>query len=369
MPDAYDPNYPPPVAQTIDIDVPPGYSEGERLDRFLTEKIAGASRSKVQAAIKEGRVSVNGEVADKTSIRVAPRDRIRCVVLRPPPVEAVAEDIPLDIVHEDEHLILVDKPAGMVVHPAHGNRTGTLVNALLHHVGAGSLAFDEDEEDDDGPRVEGLSLVNAAPQRPGEPTVRPGIVHRIDKDTSGLLVVAKDDVTHAHLARQFAAHTASRLYLAVAWGVPDPAEGTISAHVGRDPRDRKRMSVVREDQGKHAVSHYHTVETFAAGLALLQFRLETGRTHQIRVHAAHIGHPLLADATYGGDAPRAYLRTRGRQQQARNLVALAGRQMLHAATLGFVHPATGARVHFASDLPADMAAVLDKLRQSTHAPA
>ncbi len=365
-----DPNYPDPIPTEFAFDVPPGYAENERIDVYLTGHIANATRSKAQAAIKDGRVQVNAEVIDKPSQRVLPGDAIRCTILRPPPLALTPENIPLSIVFEDEHLLIVDKPAGMVVHPAHGNRTGTLVNALLHHVGATAQSFegDDGEEDDDSddapaPRIEGLSLVNAAPQGGGAPVIRPGIVHRIDKDTSGLLVVAKHDVAHAHLARQFADHSIERRYLALVWAVMDPQDGTIDANVDRDPRDRKRMAVVREDQGKHAVSHYETLEVFPSNLSLLRFQLETGRTHQIRVHAAHKGHPLLADSKYGGERPKRYLRTRNQEAQARNLVALAGRQMLHAATLGFLHPATGEHVHFEAPIPADMASVLEKLRQ------
>ena len=367
MPTTDDPNYPAPVPTEITLDVPGGYGENERIDVYLTGHIANATRSKVQTAIKDARVRVNGDVIGKPSQRVLPGDAIRCTLLKPPPIAAAPEDIPLSIVFEDEHLLIVDKPAGMVVHPAHGNRTETLVNALLHHVGASTLSFDDedDEESDDdnsGPRIEGLSLVNAAPDVPGAPTIRPGIVHRIDKDTSGLLVVAKHDVAHAHLARQFADHSIERRYLALVWGVMDPQDGTIDTHLDRDPRDRKRMAVVREDKGKHAVSHYHTLEAFPSNLSLLRFQLETGRTHQIRVHAAHKGHPMLADAKYGGERPKRYIRTRNQEAHARNLVALAGRQMLHAATLGFVHPATGEHVDFEAPIPADMASVLEKLR-------
>ncbi len=361
-----DPNYPTPIPTHIALDVPPGYSENERIDVYLTGHIANATRSKVQTAIKDARVRVNDETIDKPSYRVQPGDAIRCTLLKPPPLAASPEDIPLSIVFEDEHLLIVDKPAGMVVHPAHGNRTGTLVNALLHHVGASTLSFDEEDDDSDdepsAPRIEGLSLVNAAPDVPGAPMIRPGIVHRIDKDTSGLLVVAKHDVAHAHLARQFADHSIERRYLALVWGALDPADGTIDAHLDRDPRDRKRMAVVREDKGKHAVSHYETLEVFPSNLSLLRFQLETGRTHQIRVHAAHMGHPMLADDKYGGSRPKRYTRTRNQEAHARNLVALAGRQMLHAATLGFVHPSTGEHVHFEAPIPDDMASVLDKLR-------
>ncbi len=344
----------------VTVAVPPGYREYERLDVYLTSHIANATRAKVQAGIREGRVSVNGEVVTRVSQKVQPGDTIVCRILRPPPVVAAPEDIPLDIVYEDDSLLVVNKKAGMVVHPAYGNRTGTLVNALLYHVGAQALSLEDDEEEWDDEEV-GLSTVNAVAAHADGPVFRPGIVHRIDKDTSGLLVVAKNDGVHAHLARQFMAHSIFRRYQAIVWGVPDPPAGTIEAALGRDPRDRKKMAVVRADKGKHAVTHYATLEAHAH-TALLEFRLETGRTHQIRVHARSIGHPIVGDATYGGNEVIRGPRTNNRTAFWRNLFAQLPRQALHACALGFVHPATGKEVRFDVPLPGDMAHVLERLQ-------
>ncbi|HEX7069776.1 MAG TPA: RluA family pseudouridine synthase, partial [Rhodothermales bacterium] len=327
----------------IALEVPPGYREDARLDVYLTRFLPNASRAKVQQGIRDGRAIVNDRVMSRVSYRVQPGDRIVCRLDRPPPMEARPESIPLDVVYEDDWLIVVNKPAGMVVHPAHGNQTGTLVNALLHHVGATTLSI-EDIEDVDEEDV-GLSVVNAVPAAPGDPSIRPGIIHRLDKDTSGLLVVAKDDVTHRRLARQFEHRTIRRRYLAIVWGIPDPPSGRIEAPIGRSPRDRKRMAVVPPELGKHAVTHYETVE-HQAYTALLRFRLETGRTHQIRVHALHIGHPVLGDVRYDGRRIRYGPDTARRRTFYENLFELMPRQGLHAATLGFKHPQTGEEVDF-----------------------
>jgi len=347
----------------IELEVPPGYHEEARLDVYITRFMPNASRSKVQRGIREGRVTVNGLLITRPSHTVLPGDVIQCRLPRPPPLEALPEALPLDIVFEDDALIIVNKAAGMVVHPAYGNRTGTLVNALLYHVGGQALHLDSDEDtflDDDV----GLSMVNAMPLQPGDPAIRPGIVHRLDKDTSGLMVVAKDDETHRGLARQFEARTIRRSYLGLVWGVPTPAAGIIDAAIGRDPRDRKKMAVVSPEQGKEARTGYETVEDLGF-TALVRFRLETGRTHQIRVHALHRGHPILGDPTYQGQQIRYGLRTAKRRAFFNNLFSIMPRQALHAQTLGFVHPRTGETVFFTSDLPEDFQEVLDRLRTAT----
>ena len=237
------------------------------------------------------------------------------------------EDIPLTVIWEDADLVVVDKPAGMVVHPAAGNRDGTLVNALLHHCRG---------------RLSGINGVE-----------RPGIVHRIDKDTSGLLVVAKTDSAHEGLAKQFAEHTIERRYIAICAGRPKPADGTIDARLGRSDRDRKKMAVLHADasRGKHAVTHYRTIDSWGVA-SKLECRLETGRTHQVRVHCASIGHPLIGDPQYGRD-PKAL----------RPILEKLGfhRQALHAASLGFIHPATGERLDFRADLPRDMGELIDEI--------
>ncbi|MDC8754358.1 RluA family pseudouridine synthase [Erythrobacter sp. sf7] len=299
-----------------------------RLDKALAEA-TNLSRARVQALIEEGRVEVAGKPAASASMKVAEGAPFRIAV--PPAAEAAAapEAIPLVIAYEDEHLIVIDKPAGMVVHPAAGNPAGTLVNALLHHC-RGQLS--------------GIGGV-----------ARPGIVHRIDKDTSGLLVVAKTDAAHEGLATQFAAHTVHRRYLAVCAGHPSPEEGTIDARIGRSDSDRKKMTVLPKNssRGKTAVTHYKVLERFDAA-ALIECRLETGRTHQVRVHCASIGHALLGDPVYG--------RT---PKPLRPLVERLGfaRQALHAAELGFIHPASGESLRFRADLPPDMAELIDQLRR------
>ena len=347
------------VEETIVLDVPPGQTP-VRLDVYLTEKTANATRTKVQKAIKAGRVEVNAEAVTRVSTPVQPGDHIECRVMRPPPIEVVPEAIPLSIVYEDDALIVVDKPAGMVVHPAYGHRSGTLVNALLHHVGGGTLrAEDVDDADDDDV---GLSVSTAGPRWDGDPTIRPGLVHRLDKDTTGLMVVAKNDVVAAHLGKQFADRTIRRRYLALLWGEPDPEAGRVESWLGRSPRDRRVIAVRPEGEGKWAATTYETVEPFGY-TSLVRFRLETGRTHQIRVHAKHLGHPVFGDPTYGGDRIVYGAAEGSRKRFIANLFKRLGpRQALHAHTLGFVHPTTGEDMDFEAGLPEDMAWVVERLR-------
>ena len=298
---------------------------GERLDKALAAA-SGLSRERVKALMGEGRVELAGQVASQASSRPAAGTAFVIRVPAAIPAEAVAQDIPLVIAYEDDHLIVVDKPAGLVVHPAAGNLDGTLVNALLHHC-AGQLS--------------GIGGV-----------ARPGIVHRIDKDTSGLLVVAKTDVAHEGLARQFADHSIERAYLAIVAGHPVPASGTVRGAIARSNADRKKMALVEDGRGKHAVTHYKLVERLTDA-SLVECRLETGRTHQVRVHMTSIGHPLLGDPVYGRTPSR-----------LRPLLSRIGfhRQALHAAVLGLVHPVTGAALHLSSKLPADMEELLVELR-------
>jgi 23S rRNA pseudouridine1911/1915/1917 synthase len=280
--------------------------------------------------------------------------------MRPPPIEIVPEAIPLTVIYEDDALLVVDKPAGMVVHPAYGHRSGTLVNALLHHVGGGPIRADEvDDADDDDV---GLAVATAGPRYDGDPTVRPGLVHRLDKDTTGLMVVAKTDEAATHLGRQFAERTIRRRYLALVWGEPSPPEGRVESWLGRSPRDRRLVSVRPEGEGKWAATVYETVEPFG-DTALVRFRLETGRTHQIRVHAKHIGHPVFGDTAYGGDRIRYGSAAGSRKAFITNLFKRLGpRQALHAHTLGFEHPTTGEPMDFEASLPDDMAWVVNRLR-------
>jgi len=297
---------------------------GGRIDKLLAMRLPEMSRARIQALIGEGRVSLGGvAVTDASGKAVAGDYRLEI----PPPVaaEPAPEEIPLTVLFEDQHLIVVDKPAGMAVHPAPGSETGTLVNALLHHCGAS---------------LSGIGGV-----------ARPGIVHRIDKETSGIVVVAKTDAAHHGLAALFEAHDIDRVYVALTRGAPTPAWGTIEGAIARSPHDRKKMALVKSG-GRHAITHYKTEATFGAAAkpvaAHISCRLETGRTHQIRVHLASRGCPCLGDPTYGSGPPA---------EKVREAMAQAGltRQALHAAVLGFVHPVTGATLRFESPLPPDMA--------------
>lgn len=319
------------MPQEFDIVVPPGKKK-ERLDVFLTHHVENATRTKVQAAIRAGCVLVDG-VAVRSSHPVAPGEVIHVTLPRTPPPSVLPEPIPLDIVYEDEHLLVVNKPAGMVTHPAYGNYAGTLVNALLHHCA-------------------GLSAVNDV--------TRPGIVHRLDKDTSGLMVVAKTDVAHVHLARQFARRTIRREYQAIVWGALAGPTGIIEANLGRSKSDRKKMAVVTG--GKRAVTEYAVLERFPY-LSLVRLRLQTGRTHQIRVHLAHIHHPVFGDPTYNGRHMLYGPGSARQKAEVQAMLAILTRQALHARTIGFRHPATGAEVMFESDLPEDMRRVLALIRK------
>jgi 23S rRNA pseudouridine1911/1915/1917 synthase len=304
-------------------------SGGERLDKALAGA-SGLSRERIKALIAEGRVWLDGKVVAQPSAKAAEGARFRIEVPAAAPAEAAAQDIPLVIVFEDEHLVVVDKPAGMVVHPAAGNPDRTLVNALLHHC-RGQLS--------------GIGGV-----------ARPGIVHRIDKDTSGLLAVAKSDAAHEGLARQFAAHDLERAYLAVCYGYPRPPSGTIEGRIGRSDANRKKMALLPKDssRGKNAVTRYKVLRELD-GCSLIECRLETGRTHQVRVHLSSIGHALVGDPLYGSAGP-----------QLREVLKRLNfhRQALHAAVLGFVHPVTGDQMRFTSDLPPDMAELIDQTGHS-----
>jgi len=311
---------------------------GLRLDRFLAQALPDLSRSRLQALLTEGAISRDGAKISDANTRVKPGEIYAVRVPKPSPALPQAQDIPLTIVYEDDDLIVIDKPAGLVVHPAAGNPDGTLVNALIAHCGAS---------------LKGVGGV-----------ARPGIVHRLDKDTSGLLVAAKNDRAMASLAKQFAARTIERAYHAAVWGAPRAGEGVIEGDIGRNPFDRKRMAIVR-NQGKPARTRYRMIERYGgegrAFASLIECRLETGRTHQIRVHLAHLGHPLIGDQTYG--------RTRRPPKAKTEAEALAyaaaaefPRQALHAWLLGFQHPSTHKHVRFESKWPEDFAALIAALR-------
>ena len=313
-----------------------------RVDKYMAIHLEDTSRHRIQLAIKNSYVLVNDKVV-KANYVVRPLDVIRFVMpYQRRGLEILPEDIPLDIVYEDDYLLIVNKPAGMVVHPGHGHFSGTLVNALAFHLGISQAPEAEDE--------------------------RMGVlVHRIDKDTSGLLVVAKDDETQMNLAKQFFVHSIERKYIAVVWGNITDDEGTIESFIGRDPSDRLRFkNVPDEDKGKHAVTHYKVLQRYGY-ITVVECRLETGRTHQIRVHMSSIGHPLFNDERYGGSEIRNGTIFAKYRQFINNCFQICPRQALHAATLGFIHPHTKKEIRFEAPLPEDMQSLIAKWREYTAA--
>ena len=312
-----------------------------RVDKYMSTHLEKTSRHRIQLAIKEGYVKV-GDKTVKANQLVRPGDVIRFIMpYERRGVEIVPQDIPLDIVYEDDDLLVVNKPAGMVVHPGHGHYDGTLVNALAFHLGR--TAIRSDDSDDDGHA--GM------------------LVHRIDKDTSGLLLVAKNDDAQLPLAKQFYEHSIDRRYRAIVWGDLKQDEGTVDAYIGRDPSDRLRFKVVDyPDRGRSAVTHWKVIERFGF-VTFVECKLETGRTHQIRVHMSSIGHPLFGDERYGGMEIRKGTIYAKYRQFIRNCFEICPRQALHAKTLGFMHPRTGKWMQFDSTIPPDMTALLDKWRK------
>ena len=306
-----------------------------RVDKFLMNLMEGTSRNRLQNAAAAGSIHVNGQSV-KSNYKVKPNDVVAVLLEQPKrEIELIAQDIPLNIVYEDEHLVVINKQAGLVVHPGHGNYSGTLVNALLFHFG--KLA--------------------------GADETRPGLVHRLDKDTTGIMVVVKDEVTLAHLAEQFYNRTTQRNYQAIIWGSFDEPKGTITGNLGRSLTDRLQMQVFPDgDMGKHAVTHYETLEDFRY-VSLVSCKLETGRTHQIRAHMRYKGHPLFNDARYGGDKILKGTTFTKYKQFIENCFQELPRQALHAKSLGFTHPHTGKEMFFDSDLPSDMQQVLEKWRK------
>lgn len=309
-----------------------------RVDKFLVQRLEKSSRNRVQQAAEAGCILVNGK-AVKSNYRVKPLDVVSVVMDRPRyEFEITAEDIPLDIVYEDREVLVVNKPAGLVVHPGHGNYNGTLVNALAWHF------RDTPDYDVNDPRL--------------------GLVHRIDKDTSGLLVVAKTPDAKTELGKQFFAKTTKREYVCVTWGVPAPASGRIETNIGRNPKDRLQMTTFPLDDpnSKYAATNYEVIEPLGH-VAVVKCRLETGRTHQIRVHMKHIGHPLFNDARYGGDQILRGNRSAAYNKFISNSFEVCPRQALHARTLGFRHPRTGEEMFFTADIPADMTALIERWRK------
>lgn len=306
-----------------------------RIDKFLMNLIENATRNKIQQAAKNGHIWVNDSIV-KQNYKVKPGDEVK-VLFEHPPHELLLtpEDIPLDIVYEDDVLLVVNKPAGMVVHPGHGNYSGTLINALLYHI-------------------------DKLPMNSNE---RPGLVHRIDKDTSGLLVIAKTEAAMTHLARQFYDKTSEREYVALVWGNVEDDSGTVVGAIGRNPKNRLQMQVFPEgDQGKEAITHYRVLERLGY-VTLLACTLETGRTHQIRVHMKYIGHTLFNDERYGGDKILKGTTFTKYKQFVENAFKMLPRQALHAKSLGFIHPQSGVMMRFTSELPEDMAQCIEKWRE------
>jgi 23S rRNA pseudouridine1911/1915/1917 synthase len=306
-----------------------------RIDLYLLLKISNTSRSRIQTGISAGAVRVN-DILIKSNYKVKPLDVISVSFAQPPrDTEVIAENIPIDILFEDNDLMIINKSPGMVVHPAHGNWNGTLVNGLLYH----------------------------CQQLPGTNEIRPGLVHRIDKDTSGLLVVAKSEYALTHLAKQFFDHSIERTYYAILWGVPKESKGTLRGNITRSPKDRKIMTILPEgsDDGKLAITHYEVIETFGF-CSFVKFNLETGRTHQIRAHAQSMGHPLISDGSYGGDKIRFMSTMANFKQFVDNMFKTCPRQALHAHSLGFEHPISKTWVQYESNLPEDFSQLLTKLR-------
>ncbi len=310
-----------------------------RIDKFLQNKLEGTSRSRIQSAAEAGSILVNS-IPVKSSYKVKPDDIVSVVLPHPPrKLELIPEDIPLNILYEDDHLIVLNKEAGLVVHPGHGNYTGTLVNALMYHLKDNPL-FRSGEE-------------------------RPGLVHRIDKNTSGLLVVAKTEAAMSSLAIQFYRKTTIRTYNALVWGEPPEEEGTITGHIGRNPKDRKKMKVFPDgEQGKQAVTHYRILERLGY-VTLIECRLETGRTHQIRVHMQYLKHPLFNDNEYGGDKILRGTTFTKYKQFVTNCFNILPRQALHARSLGFKHPKTKEEMLYVTEMPTDMSTVIEKWRKYT----
>jgi 23S rRNA pseudouridine1911/1915/1917 synthase len=321
--------------KTYRFEIPEGKKK-ERLDLFLTNAIENATRSKVQKLIDANLVKVNGLIA-KANYQVKPSDIIEAVhPITPRPEDTEPEDIPLDIVYEDDYLLVINKPAGMVAHPAYANYTGTLVNALLHHT----------------KKLSGLNELS-----------RPGIIHRLDKDTSGLLVVAKDDFTHAKIAEQFSKRTVEREYHAICWGRFKEQKGEIAYNIVRSKKDRKKFSI-SETEGKSALTLYEVIEEFEF-TTYLKVNLKTGRTHQIRVHLSSIGKPVFGDPTYGGRQLNYSSELPKMKARVQNLLDIMLRQALHAKTVGFYHPQKKKKMCFDSELPDDMKLLIEKLKAST----
>ncbi len=347
-------------------EIPEGYIEKEynfdipskqkpiRIDVFLTNLIERATRNRIQTAIERGGVLVNGKAA-KASRKLKPGDVVSCTLIKPPPIELIPQNIPIEVLFEDSHLLIVDKPAGIVTHPGFGNRDGTLINAVLYHLGVRENITVETEEDDDDDTIdEGKLFASDA--------VRPGMVHRLDKDTSGLLVVSKEYDTLVALQKKFFDRTIKREYVALVWGEFKDDKGTITGNIDRSMRNRKKFEVTTKG-GKPSITDYEVIERFDY-LTLIKLKLHTGRTHQIRVHCSHIKHPLFGDPLYGGSTVVFGGHTPKRKQLYEKLLHQINRQMLHARTLGFEHPVTKEFISFESELPEDMKKIIEAVQSA-----
>lgn len=342
--------YPEYIEKVIEFKIPPG-QKPERIDSFLARSIQNASRTKVQKGIDEGRLTVNGVVEKKANRKIQPNDLLVCRIMKSPPLELLPQDIPIEILYEDDYLLVANKPAGMCTHPGVGNRYGTLVNAIIYHLGlrnAIKLEFEDDEDDAES----GVIYASA--------DVRPGIVHRLDKDTSGLLVIAKNPEIHVLLQKQFYDRSISREYNALVWGKFAEPTGRIIGDIGRSPNDRKKFAVVKKN-GKHAITDYEVLEEYEFA-SLVKLKLQTGRTHQIRVHMSHNGHPVFGDVTYGGDKLNVSNNNPRLKKIALDALDLSRRQLLHARVLTFRHPISKETIRIESNLPQDFLEVKEILK-------
>lgn len=344
------------IEHTYEFVIPRGLKP-VRLDAFITNAVMHATRTRVQRAIEDGTVTVNG-AASRSNYKVRPGDHIRLVVMKQPPIQLIPENIPLDVVYEDEHVLVVNKPAGLTVHPAIGNRSGTLLNAVLWHMGVReAIDLEDEDEREEGDAEESFLADNSHVLY--SDAVRPGMVHRLDKDTSGLMVIGKTYEASLHLSKQFFDRTVSRLYQAIVWGVVKDDYRLIEGDVGRSTRDRKLRTVLQRG-GKYAATEVTVLERYECA-SVIQCKLRTGRTHQIRVHLSHVKHPIVGDHDYGGREDGIAALHHLYRKTAQNILAHMSRQALHARTLGFDHPVTGKRLEFDSALPPDMAATRDYL--------
>lgn len=352
-----------------------------RLDVFLTNQVINATRTRVQKAFERNLIAVNGQITNKASRKVLPGDEIICKILKYPPVELIPQDIPIEVVYEDEYLLVVNKPQGMVTHPGVGNRYGTLVNAVMHHLGIKDKIiiknldddYDEDADSDEEENINEIERVNSSGNEnvnfnkinesifEGN-TIRPGVVHRLDKDTSGLLIISKNVETHANLQRQFATRTISRTYLALAWGIMPEKEGRIIGDIGRSNYDRKKFAVVKKN-GKHAITDYKVIDEMGF-VSLVELKLQTGRTHQIRVHLSHNRHPILGDETYGGDKIVYGQNYSDFRLIAEKCLKLANhKQILHAHKLTFYHPNLNKTIELEAKLNPIMQEIIELMSQ------